>query len=75
VTDEGTDRDIRNLNAQNALAHKLDKKECRPIMTSGDTIEVDGPPTTADPREPLISLFRDLRTSALGWADSDSSRR
>ncbi|SPM34373.1 Magnesium-transporting ATPase (P-type) [Mycobacterium rhizamassiliense] len=44
-------------------------------MTSSDTREVDGTSTTADPREPLISLFRDLRTSALGLSGRDAQRR
>lgn len=44
-------------------------------MTSSDAREVDGTSTTADPREPLISLFRDLRTSALGLSDREAQRR
>jgi hypothetical protein len=32
-------------------------------MTSGDTLAVDETSKTADPREPLGSLFRDLRTN------------
>jgi hypothetical protein len=35
-------------------------------MTSGDTLVVDETSKSADPREPLGSLFRDLRTSASG---------
>ena len=44
-------------------------------MTSVDTREVDGTSTTADPREPLDSLYRDLRTSALGLSDREAQRR
>jgi calcium-translocating P-type ATPase len=40
-----------------------------------DTREVDGTSTTADPREPLNSLFRDLRTSALGLSGREAQRR
>ena len=44
-------------------------------MTSSDTLEVGGTSTTADPREPLISLFRDLRTSASGLSGREAQRR
>jgi magnesium-transporting ATPase (P-type) len=44
-------------------------------MTSSDTREVGGTSTTADPREPLILLFRDLRTSALGLSGREAQRR
>ena len=45
------------------------------MMTSSDTLEVRGPSTTADPREPLISLFRDLRTSESGLSGREAQRR
>ena len=61
--------------AQNGLAHKPDQKGCRPIMTSGDTLAVDANSKTADPREPLGSLFRDLRTSASGLSGREAQRR
>src|SRR5271154_669480 len=44
-------------------------------MTSGDTLEVDETSKTADPREPLGSLFRDLRTSASGLSGREAQRR
>jgi hypothetical protein len=44
-------------------------------MTSGDTLAVDETSTTADPREPLGSLFRDLRTSASGLSGREAQRR
>jgi hypothetical protein len=43
-------------------------------MTSGDTLAVDETSKTADPREPLASLFRDLRTSASGGRLQQLSR-
>jgi hypothetical protein len=44
-------------------------------MTSGDTLVVDETSKTADPREPLASLFRDLRTSASGLSGREAQRR
>ncbi len=44
-------------------------------MTSIETRDVDGTSTTADPREPLDSLYRDLRTSALGLSGREAQRR
>ena len=52
-----------------------DEQGRRPIMTSGDTLVVDGTPTTADPRESLILLYRDLRTSASGLSGREAQRR
>jgi P-type E1-E2 ATPase len=43
-------------------------------MTS-DTREVGGTSTRTDSREPLSSLFRDLRTSALGLSGREAERR
>ncbi len=50
-------------------------KVVAPIMTSSDTREVDGTSTAADPTEPLTSLYRDLRTSALGLSGREAQRR
>jgi hypothetical protein len=44
-------------------------------MTSGDTLAVDETSKTADPRGPLGSLFRDLRTSASGLSGREAQRR
>ena len=44
-------------------------------MTSSDTLAVDETSKTADPREPLGSLFRDLRTSASGLSGREAQRR
>ena len=44
-------------------------------MTSSDTLVVDETSKTADPREPLGSLFRDLRTSASGLSGREAQRR
>jgi magnesium-transporting ATPase (P-type) len=43
-------------------------------MTS-DTREVGGTSTRTDSREPLSSLFRDLRTSTLGLSGREAERR
>ena len=44
-------------------------------MTSSDTLEVGGTSSRTDSREPLSSLFRDLRTSALGLSGREAERR
>ena len=52
-----------------------DEQRCWPLVTSTDIRGADEASTTADPRQSLITLYRDLRTSASGLSGREAQRR